>query len=68
LIEYIKKEIELNIKDKEKVFFYTNSIYCLENFHQCKKNFDERIVIENDSLNLSELLEIKNVLQTYKNF
>ncbi|MFA5916744.1 MAG: tetratricopeptide repeat protein [Candidatus Gracilibacteria bacterium] len=64
----VKKEITQNVKDKEKVFFYTNSIYCLEDFHLCKKIFDEKIITEKDTLKSEELIEIKNISKTYKDF
>ena len=64
----VKKEITQNVQDKEKVFFYTNSIYCLEEFHLCKKNFDEKIIMEKDTIKSNELLEIKNILKTYNDF
>jgi hypothetical protein len=64
----VKKEITQNIQDKEKVFFYTNSIYCLEDFHLCKKNFDEKIIMEKDTLKSEELIEIKNIYKTYNDF
>jgi hypothetical protein len=66
--DFVKKDIEKNINDKDKVFFYTNSLYCLEDFHKCKKNFDDKIIMEKDSLKLPELIEIKNSLQTYTDF
>ncbi len=64
----IKDEISSNILDKEKVFFYTNSIYCLEDFHLCKKNFDEKIIMEKDTLKSKELTEIKDIFKTYSDF
>jgi len=64
----IKQEIEKNISDKDKVFFYTNSLFCLEDFHLCKKNFDEKIIMDKDNLKLPELIEIKNALKTYTDF
>lgn len=67
-IDYLKKEIGKNISDKEKVFFYTNALYCLEDFHLCKKNFDEKITMEKDAIKTEELIEIKNILQTYNDF
>ncbi len=67
-LSILKKEIEQNIQDKEKVFFYVNAIYCLEDFHQCKKNFDEKIIMEKDALKTEELIEIKNILKTYQDF
>jgi Na+-transporting NADH:ubiquinone oxidoreductase subunit NqrC len=64
----IKKEIAQNIQDKEKIFFYTNSIYCLEDFHLCRKNFDEKIIAEKDTLKSDELIQIMDVLKTYNDF
>jgi hypothetical protein len=64
----VKKEITQNVQDKEKVFFYTNSIYCLDDFHLCKKNFDNKIITEKDTLKSEELTQIKDILKTYNNF
>lgn len=66
--DLVKNDIKQNIKDTEKAFFYTNAIYCIEDFHTCKKNFDEKIIMEKDNIKSVELNEIKNVLQTYTDF
>ncbi len=67
-ITLLKNEIEKNITDKEKVFFYTNSLYCLEDFHQCKRIFDEKIITDKDTIKSPELIEIKNTIKTYNDF
>lgn len=67
-IDFIKEKINKNIVDPEKIFFYTNTLYCLEDFHQCKKNFDNKLITENSSISLNELKEVKTAIETYTNF
>jgi hypothetical protein len=39
-IESLKMKFNEHIKDQDKKFFYTNLLYCLDDFHLCKKNYD----------------------------
>lgn len=67
-IEYIKLKITENIKDSEKAFFYTNTLFCLEDFHICKKNFDSKVFATDTNIKSTELNEIKTTVETYRNF
>lgn len=66
--ESIIYQIEKNINDKEITFFYKNTLFCIEDFHQCKKNFDEKIITDKDNLKTTELNEIKHAIKTYTDF
>lgn len=66
--EKIINELKANIKDEEKIYFYSNTIYCVEDFHQCKKNFDEKIISSSDTIKSNELNEIKLAIKTYTDF
>lgn len=66
--EKIINELKENIKDEEKIYFYSNTIYCVEDFHQCKKNFDEKIISSSDTIKSNELNEIKLAIKTYTDF
>jgi len=67
-VDYIKSKINENINDEEKIFFYTNTLECLEDFHICKKNFNEKLFTENTNIKLLELQDIKTAIETYNNF
>lgn len=67
-VDLIKSKINENVIDEEKKFFYTNTLYCLEDFHLCKKNFDEKIFAKESNITWNELNEIKNAIQNYTNF
>ncbi len=64
--DLLKDTIKLDIKDSEKVFFYTTSIDCIDDFHLCKKTFEEKI--QNEDVKSNELKWMKTIMSTYLSF
>lgn len=66
-LAYIKEELK-NIKlSDEEIFYYENSLSCIEDFHLCKKTFNEYFE-NNDDIKDENLLSIKNAIENYRNF
>ncbi len=66
-----RKEIEIELNkynlEKDELFYYKNSLKCIENFHLCKKDFN-KYFDENKEIKDLKLIEIKKAIQNYQNF
>jgi len=60
----IKNDIPLN---KDGKFYYMNSLACISDFHQCKKNFNTYFE-KNKIINYSKLEKIKDTIKQYQDF
>lgn len=70
----IKKELESLKLSEQKNFYYQNALFCIENFHEWKKIFQERFFPENSDKEtqeetlIEELKNIKQAIENYRNF
>lgn len=64
---YIENIKSLDIPDEEK-FYYTNSLYCLIDFHECKVKFNDYLFDSEKEITHAGLLNIKEAIQKYRDF
>lgn len=81
-IKEISSELDLLWLDKEMLLYYKNSLVCLEDFSQCKQNYQDYFKIEEEKEKelaktqtweliidkFEDLYNIKKALENYKNF
>lgn len=65
--EAVLKIKELDLTEEEE-FYYTTSISCLNNFKECKNNFEIYLFDEKNKITLLELKNLKSAIQTYNDF
>ncbi len=66
-IKDVKKELKTLNLDKEETFYYENSLTCITDFHQCKKDLNT-FLNENQKIENKNLLELKKAIENYQNF
>lgn len=80
-IKKIKSEIlTYNLTDDEN-FYYTNSLVCTVNYHDCRQNFHDYFneiqvlaqsgtweILDNGSITFQELINIQDAIKNYENF
>jgi len=68
----LKKTLQELHGGSETWFYHTNSLSCIDNFHICKKDFDEYFISQEvewkKNLNYSELIHIHEAIENYRNF
>lgn len=65
-IDEINEEIKALWFSKEQEFYYTTSISCSVNFHQCKKDFQDYFTA--NAKNPSQFWPLKEIEEAYKNY
>ena len=67
--DYFYKEMESFNLWEQKLFYYKTVLTCIEDFHSCKKIFQDYIYLSSKDIELiEELQNIKNAIENYKNF
>ena len=66
-IKKIKENIKNISMEEDNKFYYLNSLECLNNFHNCKVNFEEYFKKEDYSWKNENLEKIRIAISNYKN-
>lgn len=70
-LAFINKEIDTFKFSEQEIFYYKNSLICIDNFSKCRANFEEyfkKLEEKQEEIIFKDLATIKETFTNYKNF